>query len=160
VNFAVEAVCSHLLAWVQPTFWRSSETKSPETTSSVMTLNVVSFAGPKLVDDNNTADTRAVVPGVKSKPPPPEEHLEPSAEIHRGGVRRYADISKVAGAISSGDIHAATQSHSEVCEIATHSNPLTIRIERRSVVTRVRISKFDVAMDEVTDRLNPLPPGL
>jgi hypothetical protein len=112
------------------------------------------------IGNNNAADTGSVMPGVKGKPPPSQEHLEPRAEIHRGGVRWYADTSKVARAVSSGDIHAATQSHGEVCEIATHANPLTIRIEGRSVVTRVRISKFDVIVDEVADRLNPLPPWL
>src|SRR5215204_6445620 len=45
--------------------------------------------------DQYPTNPRIVVAGVKGVPPPPEKHLDPGREIHRGIGRRKPDVTDV-----------------------------------------------------------------
>jgi len=59
--------------------------------------------------DQHTTDARRVVAWIKGVPVPTEEDLEPSGEIHSAVRWRQADVTQIAGAVSSRDIHAAAE---------------------------------------------------
>jgi hypothetical protein len=97
---------------------------------------------------------------VKGVPPLAKERLEPSVEVHWCRVRWHSDVSKVASTIPGGNVHAAAQSNREVGIIATYTNPFMKRIERGSIIPSVAISKVDMIVDKIADRLHALPSGL
>jgi hypothetical protein len=86
-------------------------------TSSVMTLNRASIAGPNAVE---MATSAASLPRAMRIRPirgrlcrassthqrPPQEDLEPRGKVHWGRVRGHANIPEVAGAIAGRDVHA------------------------------------------------------
>ena len=97
---------------------------------------------------------------VKSVPPLAKKRLEPSVEVHWRRVRRHSDVSKVARSIPGGNVHAAAQGNRQVGKIATYTNSFMKRIECGPIIPRVAVSKVDVIVDKIADRLHPLPSGL
>jgi hypothetical protein len=105
----------------------------------VITLNEIKLAAPKLVEiatsaaslprgNDNASNSRPIVPCVECKPATFQEHLEPGTKIHRGGVRRNSNVTKVASAISGGDVHTAAQGHSKVRKVTTHTDHFMVSI--------------------------------
>jgi hypothetical protein len=107
--------------------------------------------------NDHAADARTIVSRVKRKPPPFEVHLKPRAKIHGRGVRSNSYVPKVAGTVSSGDVHASAQGHGKVRKVTTHTDLLTVCIKRRSIIARERVPKFNVVVNEVADLLHPIP---
>ena len=97
---------------------------------------------------------------VKNVPPVAKERLEPSVKVHWCRVRWHSDVPKVARTIPGGNVHAAAQGNRQVGKVATYTDPLMKRIERGSIISSVAISKVDMIVDEIADRLHPLPSGL
>src|ERR1700751_4110001 len=98
-----------------------------------------------------------IVPRVESVPPSAEKHLEPGAEIHRSRVSRHTDVSEIAGAVASRNIHAAAQRHSKMSEIAAHADTFLMTFGSRAVATRMVIAERDPVMHIVANRLHALP---
>jgi hypothetical protein len=98
-----------------------------------------------------------IVSRVKRNPPPFEIHLKPRAKIHGRRVRRNSDVAEIAGTVSSRNVHAAAQCDREMRKVTTHTDLLTVCIKRRSIIARERVPKFDVVVNEVADRLHPIP---
>ena len=59
--------------------------------------------------DQHTTEARRVVAGIKGVPVPTEEDLKPSGEIHSAVRWRQADVTQIASAVTSRDIHAAAE---------------------------------------------------
>src|SRR5262249_43274540 len=79
---------------------------------------------------DDAADARHVVAGVEGVPAAAEIDLEPGAEIHRIGLRRYADVAEIAGAVARRDVHAAAERDREVREVAADAAPLDHHLGR------------------------------
>ena len=107
--------------------------------------------------NDDAADPRAIVPGIETVPSSVEENLEPGTEIHWGGVRRYADVAEITGAVPRGYVDAATKGHGEMCKVAAHADAFFMALECRSVVPRMRIAELESVMDVIADRLHALP---
>src|ERR1700731_77265 len=105
----------------------------------------------------DTSDTGAVMPRVEGVPAVTEIDLEPPAEIHRCVRKRHADIAEIPGAVPCRDVHASAQGDREVGEIPAHAGPLHINIPRGFCRARMLVAEADVVVDEIADRLDPLP---
>src|SRR6266480_4638819 len=109
--------------------------------------------------DEHAANSRHIVPWIKSIPPPAEIRLEPAGEIHRGIGRWDADVAEIAGAIACRNVHAATERDGEVRVVATHTLAFIERLPGGFGRARMLVAESDVAMDEIADRLDARPPG-
>jgi len=109
--------------------------------------------------DEDAANPAAVVAWIEGVPVPAKVSLEPCTEIHRVGDRRDADITEIAGSVTSRNIHAAAERYRQVREIAADANPLVKGIERRAVGASFQVIELEMAMDKVANRLNPGPTG-
>src|SRR5271168_270105 len=96
---------------------------------------------------------------VKGVPSSLQEDLKPSAEVHRIGVTRDANITEITRGVAGGDIHAAAQGNRQMGKIAADANPLAKTIERGAIGASFLIIESEMAMDKVANRLNPLPAG-
>src|ERR1019366_218345 len=110
------------------------------------------------LSDQHTAYSRHVVPRVECVPPSIKIGLEPAGEIHWTIGRWHADVPEVAGAIARRNIHAATERNGEVREVATHTLTFIKDLPGRHRGARMLVAEGDVAMDEITDRLDARPP--
>src|SRR6516225_7087446 len=72
----------------------------------------------------DTADAWGIVPRVERVPPIAEIDLEPSAEIHRIGIRQNANIAEIACAIARGDVHAAAECNCQMRKVSAHAAAL------------------------------------
>jgi hypothetical protein len=111
--------CRHFIFLAEDFFGHYVEARELRVAKMRRDCNVSSIAA---TGDNDAPDTRHVVPGIESKPAAVQEHLEPSAEIHRRRVLGNADVAQVARAVSSGDVHAATQRNSQMREVAADAD--------------------------------------
>jgi hypothetical protein len=95
---------------------------------------------------------------VKSVPAIAKVDFEPRGKIHRLLGRRYTDITKIAGAIARWNVHATTQSHRKVCEIATHPALLGESVPCRARRPRVFVTEGQVLVHEIANGLDQRPP--
>jgi hypothetical protein len=73
------------------------------------------------------------------------------------GGRGDADVAEIAGAVPRGYVHAATQRHREMSEVAAHASPLYVGLVRGLGRAGVSIAKGDAIVDIVADRLHKRP---
>src|SRR5664279_4006190 len=118
--------------------------------------DVASIAAP---GNEHPADARRVVAGVKSVPAAVEEGLEPGREIHRPIGRWLADVTEVAGAVASRNIHAPAEGNGEMGIVAADTDLLVQSLHCRARLGGVLIPEADMAMNIVADRLNAAPSG-
>ena len=83
------------------------------------------------------------MPRIPRVPFATEKDIEPGTEIHRIGIDRNANVSKIAGAVTGRDVHAATQRDSQMGEIAAHPDTLIVPFGRSPVAARMRVTKLD-----------------
>ena len=85
--------------------------------------------------------------------------LEPSAEVHRVGIRWDADITEIAGTIARRNVHAPAQGNREMGEVAADAASLMVRLKGSPGRSGVLVAEGDVLVHEITDRLHAPPPG-
>src|SRR3984957_11346610 len=56
--------------------------------------------------NQDATDARLIVPRIKGEPSIAQKNFEPSVEVHRSRIRRYADVAKIAVAITRRDVEA------------------------------------------------------
>ena len=106
---------------------------------------------------DNSPDARTIMAGVEREPAAGEEDLEPGAKIHRRGILGHTDIPEIARAVAGGNIHAATQRHSKVGKVPADADALGMSFGRGAVAPGMVVTKFDMVMHVVADRLHALP---
>src|SRR4029434_2401324 len=115
--------------------------------------------GVAAAGDQHASDARGIVAGVEGVPMAVKVGLEPGGEIHRAIGRRHADVAQVAGAVTCGDVHAATEGDGEVRVITANAGPLLESLPGRLAGARVLVAKCDIPVDEIADRLDASPSG-
>ena len=83
--------------------------------------------------------------------------LEPGGEIHRAVWGRYADVAQVASAVACRNVHAAAECDGEVRVITADAGPLIESLPGRLRGARMLVTKSDMLMDKVADRLDASP---
>src|SRR3954447_15547218 len=109
--------------------------------------------------DQNPTDPRIVVARVKGVPPPPEKHLDPGREIHRGIRRRKPDVTDVPRAVPGRDVQAAAERKRQMSVVAADPALLCVGLGGRAGRTRIRVPERDMVVNEVADRLHSRPAG-
>jgi hypothetical protein len=103
---------------------------------------------------NNAADPRMIVTRVHRVPAPREKDLEPCAEIHWINVDWNADVSEIAGAVAGRNVHAAAERDGEMGEVPADADAFVHGIAGATSWARVGITKADLRMNEIADRLH------
>src|SRR4029450_8074110 len=115
--------------------------------------------GVATAGNQDASDARDIIAGVEGVPMAVKVGLEPGGEIHRAIGRRHADVAEIAGAVTCGDVHAATESDGEVCVITANAGPL-VESPPGSLGARVLVDQCDMQVDVVADCLDaPHPVG-
>jgi len=96
----------------------------------------------------------AAMTRIHRVPTPSEKDLEPGAEIHRIDVDRNADVAEIAGAVAGGNVHAAAKRDGKMGEVAAHADAFVHGIAGATSWARVGMTKADLRMNEIADRLN------
>jgi len=113
--------------------------------------------GVSTAPNEHSTDSWRVVTGIEGKPAPPDECLEPRAEIHRRRIGRYANITEITRAVSRRNIEAATERDREMREVATDPPLLGKGSRGASGGISILIAERDMLVNEVADRLHPAP---
>src|SRR5262249_26233713 len=69
---------------------------------------------------HDATDTRNVVPSIESMPAAAKIDLKPGAEVHRLGLGRNADVTKIPSAIARRNVHAAAQRDRQMGKVAAY----------------------------------------
>src|SRR6516164_4950838 len=107
----------------------------------------------------DAADAWRIVPRIERVPPIAEIDLEPSAEIHRIGIRQNANIAEIAGAVARGDVHAAAECDRQMRKISAHAAALESDLGSGPGGARVLIAEAHIGLNEIADRLHAWPAG-
>lgn len=113
--------------------------------------------GIPTASDEHAANSGRVVARVEGVPAAAEVDFKPGGEVHRRIRWWHTDVSEVARAIAGGNVHAATERHCQMREIPADTLALIEYFPGRFGRVRVLVSKLDVSMHEITDRLNASP---
>src|SRR6266550_2609810 len=95
--------------------------------------------------------------GIEGEPASVEENLKPGAEVHRSGISRHADITEISRAIAGGNVHAATQRHSEMGKVPADADTLRVALRGGAVAPGMVVSELNVILDIAADFLHALP---
>ena len=95
--------------------------------------------------------------GIEREPAAVEENLQPGAKIPRCGIPGHADIPEITRAVVGGNIHAATQRDSKMGKVSADPDALGMSFGRGAIAPGVVVTKFDVVMHVVADRLHAPP---
>src|SRR3954447_10240901 len=94
--------------------------------------------------NQNPTNPRIVVARVKGVPPPPEKHLDPGCEIHRGIRRRKPDVTDVARAVAGRDIQAAAKRKRQMGVVAADPALSGVGLSGRAGRTGVLVAERDM----------------
>ena len=83
-----------------------------------------------------------------------EKDLEPGAEVHGVDIDRHANVSEIARAIASRDVHAAAERDGQMGEVAAHAYAFLHRVAGATCRPRVGITELDFRVNEVANRLH------
>ena len=106
---------------------------------------------------DNSPDARMVMAGIEREPAAVEENLEPSAKIHRCGILGHANLAEITRTVAGGNIHAATQRYSKMGKVPADPDAVGMSFGSGAIAPGVMVTKFDVVMHVVADRLHALP---
>ena len=104
------------------------------------------------------ADPPLIIGLLDVVPPTAYMGLKPAAEIHRQNYGHAAG-SHVAGGIACRNIHAAKKRDREMAEITADAASVIVAIESGLLVVREMITKSDVLMHPIANRLGACPTG-
>src|ERR1700758_818058 len=121
---------------------------------SLSNWNVRSIAA---LGDQDAADPRNVVARVERIPVAAEIGLKPAGEVARRVGWWHADVTKIAGAISRGNVQAATERDGKVRVVAADAFALVECFPRRHGRSRVLVTERDVVVNEIADCLDSRP---
>jgi hypothetical protein len=110
--------------------------------------------------DDDATNSRMVVPRIERVPPVAKKDLKPRAEVHRGRISWHTDITEIACAIASGNVHAAAETNGQMGEVTAHTNPLEVPFGSGPIVSREMIAKLNMGVHVIADRLHATPPAL
>ena len=74
--------------------------------------------------DQDATNPWLIMSGVEGEPSIAEKDFEPGVEIHRSGIRRYADVAKIPIAITRRDVEATAQRDRQMREVAADAYAL------------------------------------
>ena len=100
------------------------------------------------------------MPRVQGEPATIKEHFIPSAEIHRGRINRYADVTKITRAIPRRDVHASGKGHCKMSEVPANAAALLVSLRSGAIASCVMIAEFDAIVSVVANGLRALPTAL
>ena len=115
------------------------------------------ICGIAALGDQDAADPRNVVARIEGVPMAADVSLEPAGKISRGIRRRHADVAEIAGAISGRNIHAAAERDGKVRVVTADTLVLVENLQCRHGGASVLITKSDVVVNEIANRLDPRP---
>ena len=92
--------------------------------------------------DDDSTDTRMIVPCIEGVPPAFEKDLEPCAEVHWRGVCGHSDIPQIAGAVSGWNVHATAKSDRQVREVAANADAFLVPFGRSPIAAGVVVPEF------------------
>ncbi len=149
---------------------RSTGSRRDGSTSSARTMKRLSRFGPNVVlnatsgvapaSHHDATDTGNVVPSIERVPAAAKIDLKPSAEIHRLGLGRDADVAEIPGAIARRNVHATAQRDRQMGKVAAYAATLEQDLGGGPGGTSVLVAEVDVGMNEIADRLHTRPTRL
>src|SRR4029077_18698322 len=107
--------------------------------------------------DQNPSGPGDVVTSVECVPDAGEIDLEPRAVVHWSFFWWHANVAKIAGAIASGNVQAATQRHRQVGEVAAHASALVMYIVSAFGGCCKLVAEGQTIVHVVADRLHARP---
>lgn len=97
------------------------------------------------------------MPSVESVPIPADVRFKPCAEIHLRRIRRNSDIAQVARAVACWNVHASTQSDSEMSEVSTDARSFLVTFEGGAIASGKVVAELNAVVHIIANGLNPLP---
>src|ERR1700731_1415248 len=105
---------------------------------------------------DDAADAGNIVPRIKGIPTAAKEDFEPTAEIH-GQHDWHTDVAHVTGDVARGNVHATAEGEGEMAEIAADAARIIVNVERGFGGIGEMVTKRDVVVDPIADRLDAGP---
>src|SRR4030095_9913603 len=105
----------------------------------------------------NATDASLIMTCIEGVPFVTEKNFEPCAKIHRIRSKWNSDIAEVTGDIPCRNIEAATKGNREMHKIAAHAFAVAINLQCALLRVSEMITKGDVLMHPITNRLHTGP---
>src|ERR1700724_321960 len=105
--------------------------------------------------DHDAADAGRIVARVESEPASIEKGFEPGIIVHRGRVRRHANVAQKSIRVTRRNIHAAAKSDREMGEIPADADALLIGFKSGAGRAGVVVAEGQMIANEIADPLHP-----
>src|SRR5580658_5113504 len=107
----------------------------------------------------HASDAPNIVSGVERPTTISQINFKPGAEVHRARGHDHPYITQVSGCVTRRNVERSAEGNGQVLKVAANSDSLGIDPQSGADWTGKLVSKSDLAMHPITDRLNPLPPS-